>query len=71
MKDLLSFIKQQDQLSDFDNIRIGLASPEKINTASPFLIGELSLINTVVVEPDTDSRWVEAVVGQGVSVVKA
>ncbi|QGU10843.1 DeoR family transcriptional regulator [Leclercia sp. J807] len=48
-----------------------LASPEKINTASPFLIGGLSLINTVVVEPDTDSRWVEAVVGQGVSVVKA
>jgi len=48
-----------------------LASPEKINTASSFMIGELSLINTVVVEPDTDSRWVEAVSRQGISVVTA
>ncbi|MNP36151.1 HTH-type transcriptional repressor GlcR [compost metagenome] len=48
-----------------------LASPEKINTASSFTIGELSLINTLVVEPDTDSRWVDAVSQQGVSVVKA
>ncbi len=48
-----------------------LASPEKINTASSFMIGELSLINTVVVEPDTDSRWIEAVSRQGISVVTA
>ena len=48
-----------------------LASPEKVNTASSFRIGELSLINTVVVEPDTDSCWVDAVSQQGVLVVKA
>lgn len=48
-----------------------LASPEKINTASSFMIGELSLINTVVVELDTDSRWVEAVSRKGISVVTA
>ncbi|QFH49825.1 DeoR/GlpR family DNA-binding transcription regulator [Leclercia adecarboxylata] len=48
-----------------------LASPEKINTASSFMIGELSLINTVVVEPDTDSRWIEEVSRQGISVVTA
>jgi hypothetical protein len=45
--------------------------PRKINTASSFMIGELSLINTVVVEPDTDSRWIEAVSRQGISVVTA
>ncbi|MEB6377619.1 DeoR/GlpR family DNA-binding transcription regulator [Leclercia adecarboxylata] len=47
-----------------------LASPEKINTASPFRIGELSLINTLVVEQDTDNRWLETVARQGVSIIK-
>lgn len=48
-----------------------LASPEKINTASPFVIGELSLINTLVVEDETDKGWIRSVEEQGVSVVKA
>ncbi|WP_368543201.1 DeoR/GlpR family DNA-binding transcription regulator [Enterobacter soli] len=48
---------------------IVLASPEKINAASPFAIGDLSLINTVVVERDTDPAWVKAVREKGVSVV--
>ena len=48
-----------------------LASPEKINTASPFVIGSLSLINTLVVEEGTDEAWIRAVEEQGVSVVKA
>ena len=50
---------------------IVLASPEKINTASSFVIGDLSLINTVVVEPDTDAAWMKAVREKGVSVVMA
>ena len=36
------------------------ASPEKINTASAFVIGDLSLVNTLVVENTTDERWVSA-----------
>lgn len=50
---------------------IVLASPEKINTASSFVIGDLSLINTVVVEPDTDAAWMKAVREKGISVVVA
>ncbi|HDC4525834.1 TPA: DeoR/GlpR transcriptional regulator [Enterobacter cloacae] len=46
-----------------------LASPEKINTASSFVIGELSLVNTIVVEDDTDRAWINAVREKGVSVV--
>lgn len=48
-----------------------LASPEKINSASPFQIGPLSLINTVVVEADTDTAWVQAVSAKGITVVTA
>ena len=42
-----------------------LASPEKINTASSFVIGDLSLVNTIVVEDDTDSAWINAVKEKG------
>ena len=48
-----------------------LASPEKINAASPFVIGDLSLINTLVVEEETNAHWIKVVEAQGVSVVKA
>lgn len=48
-----------------------LASPEKINTASPYVIGSLALINTLVVEEGTDEEWIRSVEEQGVSVVKA
>ncbi|MBA7853933.1 DeoR/GlpR transcriptional regulator [Enterobacter sp. RHBSTW-00901] len=46
-----------------------LASPEKINSASSFVIGDLSLVNTIVVEDDTDKAWINAITGKGVSVV--
>jgi len=48
-----------------------LASPEKINAASPFAIGSLALINTLVVEEGTDDGWIRSVEAQGVSVLKA
>lgn len=48
-----------------------LASPEKINTASSFVIGDVSLANTIVVEGDTDRGWVNAVSEKGVSIVLA
>lgn len=50
---------------------IVLASPEKINTASPFAIGDVSLINTVVVEGNTDNGWITAMRAKGVTVIKA
>lgn len=50
---------------------IVLASPEKINTASPFAIGDVSLINTVVVEDNTDNGWITAMRAKGVTVIKA
>jgi DeoR/GlpR family transcriptional regulator of sugar metabolism len=46
-----------------------LASPEKINTASSFVIGDLSSVNTIVVEDNTDKEWIRAVSEKGVSVV--
>ncbi len=46
-----------------------LASPEKINTASSFVIGDVSSVNTIVVEDGTDKDWIRAVSEKGVSVV--
>ena len=34
MKDLLNLLKQQDQVGDFDSIKIGLASPDMIRSWS-------------------------------------
>ena len=48
-----------------------LASPEKINTASSFVIGDVSSVNTIVVEDGTDKDWIRAVSEKGVSVVLA
>lgn len=50
---------------------IVLASPEKISTASPFAIGDVSLINTVVVEENTDESWIRAINAKGITVVRA
>ena len=35
-----------------------LASPEKINTASSFVIGDVSSVNTIIVEDGTDKEWI-------------
>ncbi|AIR61734.1 MULTISPECIES: DeoR/GlpR family DNA-binding transcription regulator [Cedecea] len=48
-----------------------LASPEKINTASSFVIGDLGLINTVVIDSDTDENWVNSMEAKGITVMKA
>lgn len=50
---------------------IVLASAEKINAASPFVIGDLSLMNTLVVEDDTDATLRAALVSAGVSIINA
>ncbi|HGY9603721.1 TPA: DeoR/GlpR family DNA-binding transcription regulator [Enterobacter roggenkampii] len=46
-----------------------LASSEKINTASSFVIGDVSSVNTIIVEDGTDKGWIRAVSEKGVSVV--
>lgn len=49
---------------------IVMASPEKINTASSFAIGDVSLANTMVVEDGTDRAWINAITEKGVTIVK-
>ena len=49
---------------------IVLASPEKINTASSFAIGDVSLADTMVVEEGTDRVWINAITEKGVTIVK-
>ncbi|APG18824.1 DeoR family transcriptional regulator [Kosakonia radicincitans] len=48
-----------------------LASPEKLNSASPWVIGDISLINTLVVDAQTDDRLLAPFNHRGVTVVKA
>lgn len=46
-----------------------LASPEKINTASSFVIGDVSLANTIVIDGNTDEDWIRAILEKGVSII--
>lgn len=50
---------------------IVLASAEKINAASPFVIGDLALANTVVVEKGVEQGLVQSLEAAGVAVVTA
>ncbi|ROP62133.1 DeoR family transcriptional regulator [Enterobacter sp. BIGb0383] len=48
-----------------------LASAEKINRASAWVIGDISLANTLVVEASTDDAELERFAAKGVAIVKA
>lgn len=48
-----------------------LASMDKLNAASAYSIGEVTLAQTVVVERATDNAFTEAIEAAGVSVVRA
>jgi DeoR/GlpR family transcriptional regulator of sugar metabolism len=48
-----------------------LASMDKLNAASAYSIGDVTLAQTVVVERSTDSAFTEALEAAGVSVVRA
>jgi DeoR/GlpR family transcriptional regulator of sugar metabolism len=50
---------------------IVLASAEKINAASSYVIGELAMVNTMVVEEEADAGLIAALEKAGVMVVKA
>ena len=48
MKDLLQILKQQNKEQDFDAIRVGLASPEKIRSWS---FGEVKNLKLSTIVP--------------------
>jgi DeoR/GlpR family transcriptional regulator of sugar metabolism len=48
-----------------------LASADKINAASQYMIGELSLANTLVVEKSTDRALLAPLAATGIAIVKA
>lgn len=50
---------------------IVLASAEKLNRASAWVIGDISLVNTLVVEAITDDKELSSFAANGVTIVKA
>ncbi|WP_345816901.1 DeoR/GlpR family DNA-binding transcription regulator (plasmid) [Paraburkholderia sp. PREW-6R] len=48
-----------------------LASPSKLNAASPFVIGEITLAQTIVVEKSADRELMRQIETAGVTVVRA
>ncbi|WP_039058615.1 DeoR/GlpR family DNA-binding transcription regulator [Enterobacter sp. Bisph1] len=48
-----------------------MASPEKLNSASPWVIGDIGLINTLVVDGQTDAHILEPFTRRGIAVIKA
>lgn len=49
---------------------IVMASPEKLNTASPWAIGDISLMNTLVAAKETEEHVLRSFAERGVDVVK-
>lgn len=47
-----------------------MASSEKINSASPWAIGDISLVNTLVVSSDTDAALLTPFEAQGINVIQ-
>ena len=63
MKDLLNLIKQQNQFDDFDAIRIGLASPEKIKSWSYGEVRKPETINYRTFKPERDGLFCAKIFG--------
>ena len=57
MKDLLNLLKSQGQSSDFDRIRIGLASPEEIRSWSFGEVKKPETINYRTFKPERDGLF--------------
>ncbi len=54
MKDLLQILKQQNKEQDFDAIRVGLASPEKIRSWSFGEVKKPETINYRTFKPERE-----------------
>src|SRR3569832_171375 len=63
MKDLLSILKQQGQVEEFDAIRIGLASPNKIRSWSFGEVKKPETINYRTFKPERDGLFCAAIFG--------
>ena len=63
MKDLLKMFKQQGQMDDFDAIRIGLASPQKIRSWSFGEVKKPETINYRTFKPERDGLFCAKIFG--------
>lgn len=63
MKDLLKILKQQGQVEDFDAIRIGLASPQKIRSWSYGEVKKPETINYRTFKPERDGLFCAKIFG--------
>ena len=63
MKDLLKILKNQGQIEDFDAIRIGLASPEKIRSWSFGEVKKPETINYRTFKPERDGLFCAKIFG--------
>jgi len=63
LKDLLNLLKQQGQVEDFDAIRIGLASPEKIRSWSFGEVKKPETINYRTFKPERDGLFCAKIFG--------
>jgi len=63
LKDLLNFLKQQNQAEEFDAIRIGLASPDMIRSWSYGEVKKPETINYSTYKPERDGLFCESIFG--------
>lgn len=63
MKDLLGFLKQQNASSDFDTIKVSLASPEKIRSWSFGEVKKPETINYRTFKPERDGLFCAKIFG--------
>ena len=63
MKDLLNLLKQQGQTEEFDAIRIGLASPDKIRSWSFGEVKKPETINYRTFKPERDGLFCAKIFG--------
>ena len=63
MKDLLNLLRQQGQTDDFDSIRIGLSSPEKIRSWSFGEVKKPETINYRTFKPERDGLFCAKIFG--------
>ena len=63
MKDLLQILKQQNKDQDFDAIRVGLASPEKIRSWSFGEVKKPETINYRTFKPEREGLFCAKIFG--------
>ncbi len=63
MQDLLNLFKNQDEVEDFDNIRIGLASPDNIRSWSYGEVKKPETINYRTFKPERDGLFCARIFG--------